>query len=108
MPFLPLSSSSELEAALDRSERETVIVFKHSTSCPISAGAHESLQPFSDQVPIYKLTVQSSRDLSRQIADDMKVRHESPQALVIKDRSVVFDASHGRVTAEALSGEMKS
>ena len=106
MPFLPLSSPSELEAALDRSEREAIVLFKHSSTCPISAGAHASVQPLSDQVPIYKLTVQQARDLSKQIADEMAIRHESPQALVVKDRKVVFDASHGRVTAEALSSKM--
>ncbi len=108
MPFLPLSSSSELEVALDHSERETVVLFKHSSACPISAGAHASIQPLSDQVPIYKLTVQQSRELSGQIAEEFGVRHESPQALVVKDRKVTFDTSHGRVTADALTSEMKS
>ncbi len=108
MPFLPLSSSSELEAALDHSERESVVLFKHSSSCPISAGAHASIKPLADQVPIYKLTVQQSRELSRKIADELEVRHESPQALVIKDRKVTFDTSHGRVTADTLSSELAS
>ena len=106
MPFLPLASPSDLEAVLDRSEREAVVLFKHSSACPISAGANASLEPLADQVPVYKLTVQQSPELSRQIADDFDVRHESPQAFVVKDRKVLFDASHGRVTAAALSDAM--
>lgn len=106
MPFLPLSSPAQLQTALDHSERETVVLFKHSSACPISAGAHASIEPLSDQVPIYKLTVQQSRDLSSEIADSMEVRHESPQALVVRDRKVTFDTSHGSITAEALSEAM--
>jgi len=40
------------------------------------------------------LDVIAHRNLSRQVADLLKVEHESPQVLLIKNGQCVFDASH--------------
>lgn len=108
MPYLPLASLEDFERALDHSEREPVVVFKHSSTCPISAGADASVRPLSDDVPVYRLVVQQARDVSQQVAQTTGVQHESPQALVLRDREVAFDASHGRVTADALRAQLTS
>jgi bacillithiol system protein YtxJ len=102
MPFLPLSTESDFERALDHSEREAVVVFKHSSTCPISAGANASVEPLADDVPVYRLIVQQARPASQHIAEATGVRHESPQAIVLQNRQPTFNASHGRVTADAL------
>jgi bacillithiol system protein YtxJ len=108
MPFIPLETPADLQTALDRSEREAIVLFKHSSTCPISAAAHRSVAPLADQVPVYKLVVQQARSLSAAVADELGVQHESPQAFVIRDRKPTFDASHGRVTADALSAELSA
>ena len=48
------------------------------------------------------VTVQTHRAVSNAIAQQLGVRHETPQALLIKDGRVVWSASHFRVTAAAV------
>ena len=42
------------------------------------------------------------------VAQKLGVRHETPQALVIRDRRVVWAASHFRVTAKAVDAAIKA
>jgi bacillithiol system protein YtxJ len=46
--------------------------------------------------------------LSNLIAQRFGIRHESPQALLIKDERVVWHASHWAITSESLSNALKS
>jgi bacillithiol system protein YtxJ len=103
-PFRPLTSDAEWEAALDASEDAPVLIFKHSSACPVSAQAHEEMADLADadEVPIYKVVVQSHRAASNAIEDDLGVRHETPQAILLDDREAVFDTSHFDVTADTM------
>ena len=51
---------------------------------------------------IYRLRIQSARAVSDEIERRLRVRHESPQVLLIRDGRVVWSASHYRVTAAAV------
>jgi bacillithiol system protein YtxJ len=46
------------------------------------------------------IVVQRSRDVSTAVAEKTGIRHESPQALVLKNSKVVYHASHYDVTAK--------
>ena len=54
------------------------------------------------------VTVQTHRAVSNAIAQSFGVRHETPQALLIKDRRVVWSASHFRVTAAAVDHALRN
>ena len=101
-PFLSLSSEEELTDAVLRSNGEPVILFKHSATCGISAGANSSMTELTEATdpPIYRLIVQESRSLSNAIAERFGIRHESPQVLVLVEGEVIFHTSHYRITAE--------
>ncbi len=103
-PFRPLATRDDLDEALARSDDGPVLIYKHSSTCPISARAQQSLEALTEAAdpPVYRLVVQEARDLSAAVADELGVRHESPQALLLMDRQPVFDASHGQVRAEAV------
>ncbi len=103
-PFHPLATPSDWTEARAHSEDEPVLVFKHSSACPISTSAHEEMQALAtgSAIPVYKLVVQQSRDLSNEIADVLGVHHETPQAIVLDQHESVFDTSHFDVTAETL------
>jgi bacillithiol system protein YtxJ len=49
------------------------------------------------------VVVQKARDLSREVETRTGVRHESPQALILRDGAVVWSASHWNVTADAVA-----
>jgi bacillithiol system protein YtxJ len=97
----------ELEQLLRESEARPLLLFKHSYTCGISAEALDELLVHLDrQQPAaarYALvTVQTHREVSNAVSRKLGVRHETPQALVIRDGQVVWSASHFRVTAGAM------
>jgi len=109
-PFRSLASDADWAAAQSNSEEQPVLIFKHSSACPVSAKADEELTPLAeaDALPVYKLVVQESRALSDEIAEALDVRHETPQAIVLDDQRPVFDASHFDVTADAVRDAVHS
>lgn len=96
-PFLPLTTEDELDAAVERSHDEPVVLYKHSTACSISARARHRLSGLDDGPPIYQLVVQNSRSLAQTVATRLGVQHQSPQAIVLYRGEVVDHVSHGRV-----------
>jgi bacillithiol system protein YtxJ len=111
-PFRTLASSEDWTAALDASEDGPVVVFKHSSVCPTSARANgemsELAESLPEDVPVYRVIVQESRDVSDAIAEELGIRHESPQVIVLKDRTPVFDTSHHRVKADRVKDALDS
>ena len=111
-PITALSDETELEAAIEESRHRPVLLFKHSLYCGISCEAYDALQDHVAQGPAtasYKLiTVQSHRAVSDRAAARLGVRHETPQAILLKDGRPIWTASHFRVTAEALSRAIES
>jgi bacillithiol system protein YtxJ len=106
-----LESVADLDAALTRSHAHPIVIFKHSATCGTSALAHEEVEAFVAGAPwaeIFVVSVHAGRALSNDIAARFKVRHESPQALVIKDGAVSWHASHFRVTADAIAAALAS
>lgn len=100
-----LQNQEELEAFIEDSKESPVILFKHSVTCPISAGAHERLVEASTDPSfpeIYKLVVQESREMSQEVAEEFGVIHESPQTILFKDGQPIFDTSHHNITKEAI------
>ncbi|WP_182102137.1 bacillithiol system redox-active protein YtxJ [Niallia taxi] len=87
------------------SNNKTAFIVKHSLTCPISAAAFDEYKQYADsnsEVDTYYLAVQDARPLSNYIAETFNIRHESPQALLFSDRSVVWNASHGGITVNSL------
>ncbi len=101
-----LSSVEDLDRWLERSHREPVWVFKHSLTCPISGSALSEFQAFAgdeDGATGYALIeVQTARELSNEPARRTGVRHESPQALLLRDDRAIWHASHWHIKADSL------
>jgi bacillithiol system protein YtxJ len=89
-----------LEELVTRSQNEPVIVFKHSTSCPVSASAYQEMQRVEWEVNLVE--VQSDREISRLIAERTGLRHESPQVILLRRGKAVWDASHWQIKANTV------
>ncbi|MGA9174730.1 MAG: bacillithiol system redox-active protein YtxJ [Thermoactinomyces sp.] len=105
--FTQLSELNQWDEVYNQSKQTPVLVFKHSTTCPISANAFEELKKFSetpaaDKVKIAVVYVRESRAVSNQIADKLKVKHESPQAILLSGGKVLWHDSHWNITVESL------
>lgn len=108
MPNLThLSDLDMLEAAIAESLERPVLVFKHSRTCGISCEALDELQAHlerGDRKAAYKMiTVQSHRGVSDGVTQRLGVRHETPQAILLRGGKAVWNASHFRITAEELA-----
>lgn len=109
----PLSHIDELEQLLSESSQRPLLLFKHSYSCGISAEALDELVDHlksnaTQGVRYAMVTVQTHRDLSNAVARRLGVRHETPQALMIRDGRVVWAASHFRVTAKSVADAVRT
>jgi bacillithiol system protein YtxJ len=108
--FQPLRDLEALETALHRSASGPVVIFKHSPTCGISAQAREDLLDWSATepapVPIYEVRVREHRDVSDAIAARFRLRHESPQALIIEDGRVKWHGSHFHVNAREVQAAL--
>lgn len=99
-----VSTLDELTDALRASYDSPVLLFKHSATCPISSMAHREIDRLTEasDPPVYRIVVQRARQVSSACAEQTGIRHESPQALVVRDGEVVWHASHHRVRAAAI------
>jgi len=111
--FKEITCSQELGQILDESCQRQVVLFKHSTACPISSRAWREIQNYiqesSDEVLVGMIKVIESRPVSSQATEKLGCKHQSPQVLLLSDRQVIWQASHQEVTqvsiSEAVEGE---
>lgn len=108
----PLSDIAALDEAIAESSHRPVVLFKHSRTCGISCEAIEELHAHIADEPdgaAYKLiTVQSHRQVAEAVTARLGIRHESPQAIVLRHGGVVWHGSHFRITAEELRRVLSS
>jgi len=103
--FVKITETASLEELAERSRDHPVVIFKHSLTCPISSAAYERMEEFDGEVALVE--VQRARPLSTEIENRLGVAHESPQVIVLSNRQVVWNASHFRITAEAVTAAVR-
>ncbi len=96
MQWQPLTSREQLDSIL--AGNTPAAVFKHSTRCSISSMAKNRIER-SDIPPIsfYYLDLLSYRQVSDYIEQKLKITHQSPQLIVVKDNKVIYHASHNSI-----------
>jgi thioredoxin 1 len=103
----PLQDIASLDAAIAESQQRPVLLFKHSRYCGVSCEALDELQMHIDAraagtVAYKMITVQTHRPVSDAAALRLGIRHETPQAILLRDGKPVWNASHFRITASQL------
>ena len=97
-----IESAEELDEALSQ---PAALLFKHSTRCGTSRRALEEVQRYArgeDAVATYGIDVIRHRGLSLEAAERLGIRHESPQAILLRGGAPAWHASHHRISADAL------
>lgn len=79
------------------------IYFKHSTRCPVSAGAKMEMDSYlkikPENIEFELVDVIDNRDRSDELAEQFDIPHESPQVIITgDDGKVIWADSHRRVT----------
>ncbi len=93
-----LESDEDVDTAISHSTKHKIIIFKHSTRCPISRIV---LKRFEDQVKdrptdfeFWFLDLLKYRSVSNYISYRLDVEHQSPQMIVVCDSKVIHHSSH--------------
>ncbi len=98
--FVPVADTKSLEELMTRSHDGPVLIFKHSSTCPISATAYNQMSRLKESIAL--VVVQRARDVSRAVEEQTGIQHESPQAIILRNGKAVWNASHWSVTADAV------
>lgn len=81
--FHIMKTASDFEAALEASQHQPIVIFKHSASCPFSGAAQIEAAHAKHDLEIYGIVVQYAPELKEAIAERLDVEHKSPQAIVV-------------------------
>lgn len=109
MNWKTLSEEKQLDTIIEDSAKKPVVIYKHSTTCPVNSDAKKRLEAASqpEGVDFYYLDLLNLRPLSNEIAERFNVRHQSPQVLVIKDGQCVYHQSHNKIEMEDIVAHTK-
>lgn len=106
VPWLALTTVSQLNEILERSKTKTQVIFKHSTTCGISRMVLKMFNTNYDlpegQIDLYFLDLHAYREVSNEAGYLFQVMHQSPQILVIRNGVTAAHASHGAIAEIAL------
>ncbi|MCL1674904.1 bacillithiol system redox-active protein YtxJ [Elizabethkingia meningoseptica] len=106
-PWHIIESEAELKQAIEESYHHKVAIFKHSTRCFISKMVLKNFETglrnstLSDY-KFYYLDLLQFKPLSNKISEDLMIRHESPQIIVLEDGKAIYNASHENINTDLL------
>ncbi|MGH9836199.1 MAG: bacillithiol system redox-active protein YtxJ [Blastocatellia bacterium] len=110
--YREIVTTESLAEALESSERQTVLFFKHSVTCGVSDRAFSEFQKYLESpegslARNYLIVVQKARAASDELARLVEVEHESPQAIVVRDGRAVWNDSHFAIKSERLANAVR-
>lgn len=95
--YIEVDGADELAGVFEKSEEKPVLLFVFDPYCPTNTRAKNELDQLAED--IYVVDVAEHHALGTAIQLYTRVRHESPQLLILSRKSAVWHASHGRITA---------
>ena len=107
MNWIEITNELQLNDVKEMSKAKPQLIFKHSTRCPVSSMAKSRLERGTtpDGIDFYYLDLIKHRNISQKIAEDFDVSHESPQVLLIKSGTCVYDESHSGISMDEIAAQ---
>ena len=109
MNWIELTKEGQLDTLKQNSKNKAQVIFKHSTRCSISSVAKSRLERAAapQDVDFYYLDLIQHKNISAKIAEYFDVSHESPQILLIKNGTCIYDESHSGITMDDISEQVE-
>lgn len=102
-PWEELTSKARLSDLIQRSHERVQLIYKHSETCGVCLVSKEQMENVANEIgattDLYVVNVITQRAVSSAIAQELEIRHESPQVILLKDGNVLWSGSHWDVTA---------
>ena len=109
MDFIPLDNEERLKEISEA--KGTNIIFKHNTTCPISRSVIKKLEQDAGELPqntpVYVLDLIEKREISNAVSKIFDIPHESPQLLLIKNGSCIYNQSLYNISAKETAAAIK-
>jgi bacillithiol system protein YtxJ len=99
--FKRVTDAEALDALIESYRERPLVIFKHSLTCPISSAAYDQMEQYEGEVAL--IEVQRARGVSNRIESRFGLAHESPQVIVLRKGRVFWNASHFKITTEAVA-----
>lgn len=100
-----ITDAAALDPLFDTAHVAPAILFLHDPGCPISRAAYRQMVRLDADIPL--IDVRRAHALSRIVEERTGVRHESPQAIVLRQGRAVWSASHQAITTDAVAGALR-
>ena len=101
-----IESQKDLDAAIEKSSQQKVLIFKHSTRCFISKTVLRSfekqMQASDKNFGYYFLDLLAYRSISNEIESRFDVVHQSPQLIVLENGKAIYNASHQNIDLDKI------
>lgn len=112
MDWQPLTSEQQVRDIQENISHTTnCVIFKHSTTCSLSAIAKHRMKDLTAASPkgflFFYLDLLSFRPVSNFISETFGVVHESPQILVIKDGKCIYNESHLSINIDGVLNQIE-
>ncbi|KND47839.1 MAG: hypothetical protein AB201_02920 [Parcubacteria bacterium C7867-006] len=96
--------TTHLSEILEKSENNTVTIFKYSDDCNTSSKLADDIENKIRERKInpviYMVTVQTEPVLSKKIEEWFQIKHETPQIIQIQNGKVIYTAHHKEIYVE--------
>ena len=105
LPWITINSTEQLIDALNNVSETPILLFKHSTRCSISSMALNGFErnwTGNAKCELYFIDLIKNRDVSNKSVELTGVHHQSPQAIVLRNSNVIYDATHTSIDAERI------
>lgn len=104
LSWKPLEDGAQLNQIVESSKSAPVAIYKHSTSCPVSAAVLHRLERLWDipdsAITMYFLDLLKYRTLSNEVASLFDLPHASPQLLIVENGKLKAGTSHRQITID--------
>jgi len=101
MAWIHLTSKEQFQEAINNSETKPQLFFKHSTRCIISKMALKEFEQSgvidSSDADFYLLDLLNYRNISNEISECLNIVHQSPQAILLARKEVLYSETHERI-----------
>ena len=101
-----IESQKDLDAAIEKSSQQKVLIFKHSTRCFISKTVLRSfekqMQASDKNFGYYFLDLLAHRSISNEIESRFDIVHQSPQLIVLENGKAIYNASHQNIDLDKI------
>ena len=103
MAWKILLNTEQINEIIESSKSKPQLFFKHSTRCSISTMALSRFEKSgilsSEILDCWYLDLLEYRQISSEIERLTLVTHQSPQAILVYNELVIYQASHGMIDA---------